>query len=81
MLPQCVVPTLKQGRSSVLVWGSFCFAGVGDLPKIDGIMKKEQYFGIFQENPFPSGVSLIGENFVFMHDNDPKHSKIFAKII
>jgi hypothetical protein len=40
-----VVSTVKHGglkkRGSLLVWGCFSFAGVGDLVKIAGIMRKE----------------------------------------
>lgn len=79
MLPECIVPTVKQGKSSVLVWGCFSNAGTGDLVQINGIMKKENYLKILQDNAIPSGVRLIGNNFVFMHDNDPKHTAIICK--
>lgn len=79
MIPDCIVPTVKQGRSSVLVWGCFSFAGTGDLCRIEGIMRKENYLKILQENILPSGLRLIGPNFTFMHDNDPKHTAVVCK--
>ena len=74
MIPECLVPTIKHGGGSVMVWGCFSSAGVGDLVKIEGIMKKEQYKTILENNAIPSGLRTIGRGFVFMQDNDPKHT-------
>lgn len=74
MLEQCVVPTVKHGGGSVMVWGSFSANGVGDIVKIDGILRKEQYKNILIRHAVPSGTRLIGNPFVLQEDNDPKHS-------
>lgn len=74
MMPDCVVPTVKHGGGSVMVWGCFSSQGTGDLIKIEGIMKKEQYKNILEQNAVPSGLRLIGDGFIFQQDNDPKHS-------
>ena len=74
MIPECLVPTIKHGGGSVMVWGCFSSAGVSDLVKIEGIMKKEQYKTILENNAIPSGLRTIGHGFVFMQDNDPKHT-------
>lgn len=74
MLPSCVVPTIKHGGGSIMVWGCFSSAGVGDLIRIDGIMNKEKYRQILEEHTLPSGLRLIGPGFTLMQDNDPKHS-------
>jgi len=55
MIPDCVVLTVKHGGGSVFVWGCFSMAGVGDLVKIEGIMKKEEYKKILMRNAVPSG--------------------------
>ena len=55
MIPECLVPTIKHGGGSVMVRGCFSSAGVGDLVKIEGIMKKEKYKTILENNAIPSG--------------------------
>ncbi|CAK9820146.1 Transposable element Tc1 transposase [Anthophora quadrimaculata] len=74
LLHQCVILTVKHGGDSVMLWGCFRANKVGSLVKIDGILRKEQYLKILQDHAVPSGTKLIGENFIFMQDNDPKHS-------
>lgn len=74
MIPACVVPTVKHGGGSIMVWGSFSGQGVGDLFQVEGILKKEGYHSILQRHAIPSGLRLIGKRFVFQQDNDPKHT-------
>ena len=52
----------------VMVWGCFSSYGVGALHRIKGIMKKENYPQI-----------LNGNNFIFQHDNDSKHTSNVVK--
>lgn len=79
MIPDCILPTVKQGHSSVLVWGCFSFAGTGDLCRVQGAMKKENYLEILRNHAVPSGLRIIGNNFTFMQDNDPKHTAKVCK--
>ncbi|KAF7656371.1 hypothetical protein LDENG_00042170 [Lucifuga dentata] len=37
-------------------------------------MKKENYHSILQRQAIPSGLRIIGQNFILQQDNDPKHS-------
>ncbi|CAK9814356.1 Transposable element Tc1 transposase [Anthophora quadrimaculata] len=75
----CVVPTVKHGGRSVMVWGCFGNNMTGDLIKINGILRKEGYLNILRENAIPSGHRVIGNNFTFMHDNDPKHTSAICR--
>lgn len=76
---QCIVSTVKHGGGSVMVWGCFGYDGVGELVKIEGTMRKEQYHQILQRSAIPSGIGLIGYGFTYQHDNDPKHTAKLCK--
>lgn len=79
MILDCVVPTVKHGGRSIMVWGCIGRNSVGDLIKIEGILKKEHYLSILRDHVIPSGRRLIGQNFIFMHNNDPKHTARVCK--
>ena len=70
----CIVPTVKHGGGSIMVWGSVCGNGVGKLIKIDGIMDKNVYHNILVRHAIPSGLEVIGHGFIYQQDNDPKHT-------
>ncbi len=40
---KCMVPTVKYGGGSVLMWGCMSAAGVGELHFIDGIVNSQMY--------------------------------------
>ena len=44
----CLLPTFKNSRNSVMVWACFSSFGVGKLVFIEDIMYKEDYFQIFK---------------------------------
>jgi hypothetical protein len=70
----CIVPTVKHGGGSIMIWSCFGGSAVGDLSRIDGILVKERYNQTLQRYAIPSGMRLIGRGFTFQEDNDPKHS-------
>lgn len=70
----CTVASVKHGGGSVMVWGCFGGSAVGDLVRIEGILKKEDYKNILENSAVPSGIRLIGPGFIFQQDNDPKHT-------
>lgn len=76
---QCIVPTVKHGGGSVMIWGCFGGTTVGDIVKIEGTLKKEGYRDILEQHAIPSGTRILGQNFVFQQDNDPKHSSKLCK--
>lgn len=69
---KCVVPTVKHGGGSVMVWGCMSAAGTGDLRFIEGNMDSTMYCEILKEKMLPS-LKKMGRKAIFQHDNDPKH--------
>ena len=74
MLVEFIVPTVKHGGGSVMVWGRFSTVGVGELIKVENTMRKEDYKQIFEQHAIPPCCHLIGRNFIMQQDKDPKHS-------
>ena len=58
----------------VMVWGCFSYHGVGRLVTIPGRMTSQMYTQILSDNVMASAQEMgIASDFVFQHDNDPKH--------
>ena len=78
--PKCTVPTVKHGGGSVMVWGCCTKKGVGRFVILDRTMDRFYYRQVLEENRLPSVQRLrLGTNFIFMHDNDPKHTSALVK--
>ncbi len=60
---KCVLPTVKHGGGSVMVWGCMSAAGTGELQFIEGTMNANKYCDILKQSMISS-----------QHDNDPKHT-------
>ncbi len=60
---KCVLPTVKHGGGSVMVWGCMSAAGTGELQFIEGTMNANMYCDLLKQSMIPS-----------QHDNDPKHT-------
>jgi len=71
------IATVKHDKK-INVWGCFCASGVGKLYRVEGILLKEQYNKILNNEMLPSAKKLFRRNFkktwIFQEDNDPKHT-------
>ena len=70
---KCIVPTVKHRDGSLLLWGCFSSASVGQLHRIDRIMKAPDFQKILAQKMIPSAKKLIRRNYIMQMDNDPKH--------
>ncbi|KAG0429426.1 Transposable element Tcb1 transposase [Dictyocoela muelleri] len=77
--PKNLIPTVKYGGGSVMVWGCFSYHGVGKLVFIDGIMDSASYVNILTNNLNTSARIMGLESYTFQQDNDPKHTSKLAK--
>ncbi len=67
---KCVLPTVKHGGGSVMVWGCMSAAGTGELQFIEGTMNANMYCDILKQSMIPS-LRRLGRRAVFQH-NDPQ---------
>ncbi len=51
---KCVLPTVKHGGGSVVVWGCMSAAGTGELQFIEGTMNANMYCNILKQSRSPS---------------------------
>jgi len=74
LLGKNVQKTVKQGGSSIMVWGYFAWSGLGNLVKIDGIMTADKYIDILHK-VWKSLLKVgLEDDFIFQQDNDPNHT-------
>ncbi|KAK3509719.1 hypothetical protein QTP70_008457 [Hemibagrus guttatus] len=70
-----IIPTVKYGGGSVMVWGCFAASGPGRLAVINGTINSAVYQKILKENVQPSVYDLeLKRTWVLQQDNDPKHT-------
>ena len=70
-----IIPTVKSGGGSVMVWGCFAASGPGRLAVRNGTMNSAVYQKILKENVRPSVCDLkLRRTWVLLQDNDPKHT-------
>lgn len=68
-------------EAKINVWGCFSRTNVGKLHQIDGIMAKDIYNIILQDQMLPSKMHLFPDNnCIFQQDNDPKHTANINKL-
>uniref|UniRef100_A0AAZ3RWT0 Tc1-like transposase DDE domain-containing protein n=1 Tax=Oncorhynchus tshawytscha TaxID=74940 RepID=A0AAZ3RWT0_ONCTS len=69
-----LLPTVKYGEGSIMLWGCVASAGTGNLVKVEGCMDSTQYQQILGNNVEESVTKLkLRRGWIFQQDNDPKH--------
>ena len=48
--PKNTIPTVNHGGGSIMLWGSFAAGGTGELHKINGIMRQDNYEDILKQH-------------------------------
>jgi len=73
--------TVKFGGGSVIVWSCMSWNGPGYIAKIDETLDSKLYIQILQEDLHMSVEEwgMAKDEFVFQHDNDPKHTAKVTK--
>ncbi|KAG1135943.1 hypothetical protein G6F37_010979 [Rhizopus arrhizus] len=75
--PHHAIPTVKHGGGSVMVWACMTSHGVGYICEIyDGRMTASDYIHILKTElaDTVNYYQLGDDDFIFQHDNDPKHT-------
>ena len=72
--PDCVLPTIKHGGGSIMVWGWMSRSGPGAIYRVEGNMNKHQYLHVLENVMLPSVRAKFSENFIYQQDNAPCHA-------
>jgi transposase len=79
--PVRINPTIKHGGGKLFVWGCMTSKGVGYLCKIDNGLDGELYKQILSDELMETikYYKIKKNNYIFQHDNDPKHTSKVAQ--
>ncbi|CEI94556.1 hypothetical protein RMCBS344292_08765 [Rhizopus microsporus] len=76
------MPTVKHGDGSLMVWGCMTAHGIGYICEVyDGRMNADDYVRILDGDLTDTlnYYSLRNKDFIFQHDDDPKHTANVTK--
>ncbi|KAI4292911.1 hypothetical protein PAPHI01_2185 [Pancytospora philotis] len=81
MRPRRIMPTIKHGGGSVMVWGAITSRGVGRLVFIPSTMNAEVFITILKAgfNGTLKDKKQERSEVVLQQDNNPKHTSALAK--
>ena len=71
----CITPTVKHGGGTFMIWETFINCKDRYLHQVKGKLNQTGYHSILQYHAIWSGMQLVGQGFVFIQDNDPKHTR------
>lgn len=71
-----VIPTVKHGGGSVMIWGCMCIHGPGMMCRIEGRLNQHGYQKILEEHLYGTiqKYNLDASKVIFQQDNAPVHS-------
>ena len=69
---------MPKDRTKIFAWGGFCVKGKTSLYCFSEIMNAEFYVNILRRH-LPEIEDLLGDEWRFQQDNDPKHTSRLAK--
>ena len=67
---ECLVPTVKHGGGSIMIWGCFSLSGVGHICRVEGSINSSRYQNILKTYMLPSCTKDV----IFQQDNAPLHT-------
>lgn len=75
--PDCVVPTVKHGGGSIMIWGCMAADGVGEMMLCEGRMNSTKYTEVLETALAPSVTQIFGDTNTdgvkFQQDNATCH--------
>lgn len=71
--------TVKFGGGGIMIWACFSWYGVGPIHRITETMTADVYVTILQNVLLPFAEEEMPLKWIFMQDNDPKHTSRKAK--
>jgi hypothetical protein len=72
--PECLVPTVKHGGSSVMVWAAISWHSVGPIITPHGRITAREYVARLGNQVHPMIQALFLNNAVFQDNNTPIHT-------
>ena len=69
-----IVPNVKDGGGSIIVWEAYANCKVRDLRLVKSELNQTGYQSVLQNHAILSGTRLVGQAFVLVRDNEPKHT-------
>ena len=77
---KCIVPTVKHAGGSMTAWECFTRKRTRQLCVLDRVIDRFYYLEILEQHLLPSIKKFkFVQEFVFMHDNDSKHTSGLIK--